>query len=198
MDLGKEVNREKVLQIIQYLAAKIPYLYKTKTFKLLYLLDELSVKTLGYPVTWLEFEVWPKGPVSKWLYDQLNQNNSSAFYPYLKIIPGDSNKYRFEAIGPVVTDELSRFEMKMLNQIIADYGDKNCDELIDICHEPGHLWVKVAEKHGLHEKWANGNSEDNDNTPTIDFKDLIKGDASKLHVYEAIKESLEFSFALQR
>src|SRR6186713_76514 len=59
---------EKVGNGIIYLAERIKPLYKTKVLKLLYLLDEASVKEVGIPMFALEYRAWRMGPVSKEIY----------------------------------------------------------------------------------------------------------------------------------
>lgn len=56
-----------------YIAKKIPYLSKTKALKLLYLMEDYSVKRFQQPFLGLPFEVWQAGPVIKDVFIDLSQ-----------------------------------------------------------------------------------------------------------------------------
>ena len=69
MDIGVEVNKEKIGNLLIYLAVHLNPLFHTKLIKLLYLIDENAVRDCGVPVTWLDYKVWQYGPVAPVIYE---------------------------------------------------------------------------------------------------------------------------------
>ena len=56
---------EKLGNAVVYIAERVPDLSKTKLLKLLYFMEEYSVKRFHTPFLGLPFEVWQSGPVVK-------------------------------------------------------------------------------------------------------------------------------------
>ena len=70
-----EVHKERVGQLINYLALKQKYLYCTKLIKLLYIIDEKSVLSTGTPISWLAYYVYKMGPVPEILWYSIKDGN---------------------------------------------------------------------------------------------------------------------------
>ena len=71
-----EIN--KIGNTIVYLAQNIPQLSKTKLLKLLYLLDEVSIKEFAIPFLNLEYYVWQAGPVATEIFGEISQDFESS------------------------------------------------------------------------------------------------------------------------
>jgi uncharacterized phage-associated protein len=67
----RRINNDKIGNVLNYFASQIDYLSMTKTLKLLYILDETSIKETGTPVTWLDYKVWENGPVAIDVYNEI-------------------------------------------------------------------------------------------------------------------------------
>jgi uncharacterized phage-associated protein len=67
---------DKIGNTIIYLSKQIPLLSKTKLLKLLYILDELSVKQSGIPFLNLKYKVWKFGPVSEEIFVDLSSETT--------------------------------------------------------------------------------------------------------------------------
>ena len=67
----RRINNDKISNVLNYFASQIDYLSMTKTLKLLYILDETSIKETGSPVTWLDYKVWENGPVAIDVYNEI-------------------------------------------------------------------------------------------------------------------------------
>lgn len=71
-----KADRSKIGNAVVYIAQRVPNLSKTKLLKLLYLMEEYSVKRFKTPFLGLPFEVWqmsvflPHFPLPKTLYHQ--------------------------------------------------------------------------------------------------------------------------------
>ncbi|MDD2983849.1 MAG: DUF4065 domain-containing protein [Crocinitomicaceae bacterium] len=63
---------DKVGSSIVYLSGKIGKITKTQALKLIYILDELSIKKSGIPFFNLKYKVWKFGPVSEELFIDLS------------------------------------------------------------------------------------------------------------------------------
>jgi uncharacterized phage-associated protein len=61
----------KLGNAIIFLCDRIKPLSKTKLLKLIYLIEELSVKKHGVPFFNIRFDVWKLGPVSRDLYAEI-------------------------------------------------------------------------------------------------------------------------------
>ena len=66
---------DKIGNTMVYLSKNIKRLSKTKLLKLLYILDEISIKSSGIPFLNLQYKVWKYGPVSAELFIDLSQKN---------------------------------------------------------------------------------------------------------------------------
>ena len=62
---------DKLGNAIIFLCEKMGPLSKTKLLKLIYLVEESSVKKYGAPFFSLRFDVWKLGPVSRDLYTEI-------------------------------------------------------------------------------------------------------------------------------
>ena len=70
-------DRNKIGNAVVYIAERVPNLSKTKLLKLLYLMEEYSVKRFQTPFLGLPFEVWQAGPVVKDLFIDLSEETGS-------------------------------------------------------------------------------------------------------------------------
>ena len=66
-------DKEKLGNVVVYIANHVPDLSKTKLLKLLYCMEEYSVKRFHTPFLGLPFEVWQAGPVVKDVFIDLSE-----------------------------------------------------------------------------------------------------------------------------
>ena len=137
------VNIEKVANTLVFLTERIGETYLTKALKLLYIIDELSVKETGVPFTWLEYKAWEMGPVAESVYDELrykihNINSESNFSKYISVKKVENpvvNEFESFLISPVACftdDEFSDYELQLLDRVIEKYGNYSGKDLIKI------------------------------------------------------------------
>lgn len=67
-----EANRQKLGNVVSYIAAKAKYPYKTEVLKLLFLMEERMVWQYHVPFLGLQFFVWRLGPVSVDVFEELS------------------------------------------------------------------------------------------------------------------------------
>jgi len=194
MCLGMTVNKDLIGNLIIYIVdycknISMP-LYQTKLLKLLYLIDEESVRQNGTPITWLEYDVWQKGPVPSDIYLSKfpNLNKVDEYVSFEE----RSNKYLVVKKKEFNDGSFSEVDLDIIEKVLHVYGGKTSDELIEITHKPGSLWSKVVEEKNIKFSQENHTSDE-----SIDFLQLIAADDKfKRFNYWAARECLETNLAL--
>lgn len=70
--MGLRVNTNRVGALLEYICSLMPHIHLRKLLKVVYLVDEKSVKMRAIPLTWLDYYAWKKGPVAPLVYDVKN------------------------------------------------------------------------------------------------------------------------------
>lgn len=177
---------DKIGNCIIYFSERIARLSKTKLIKLLYLLEELSVKSFGYPFLNLDYKVWKLGPVNIDLYTELSE--PQILKNYIKLTQGMGNEYFIVEKKKFSDDEFSNNEITLMDIIIKKYGKLSAKTLIDICHKEDTLWYKIASENNLLEPFLK--NQLNYTEYSIELSNYIKTDKSKLTAYTSHKEFL--------
>lgn len=183
MDIGIKANKVLIGNLIIYIANKCKPLHQTKLLKLLYLIDEEAVKEKGTPITWLEYNIWRLGPVSKEIYfSKIEGYNLFESYFSFK----QANKsFRVIANKEFEDSEFSIKDLEIIDLVLGLHGNKTADELIKLTHGKDSLWSKKVEEKKI--KFSDTNTT---SVETVDFSDLIKGDTFKQMSYFIAKEAL--------
>jgi len=185
---------EKVGHALIYLSTHTDKPSKTKVLKLLYLLDEFSVKLRGFPMFGLTYKVWQLGPVCEEVFIDLS-NSPSLLKDYVGV------EYDEKGLSTVVPKRafddgaFSAHDMQLMERVARTYRRSTAKTLVAITHRESSLWFRVAKEKGLLELFANGAT--NNSEFTIDFRDLVAGDALKSQVYEHYLETMETHRALR-
>jgi len=189
MSLGITANKKLIANLIILLCDRIPYLCQTKLLKLLYLIDEESVRETGVPITWLEYEVWEKGPVAKDVYYSKNKCENR-FNGYISFELSGERCY-VKPLKQFDDSEFTRAELALINKIIDKFGSKTSNELIAYTHREGSLWSDTKKKNNIRFSNCNHISD-----AIIDFRQLIQDDGFKMTAYEAGLENIEIQSML--
>jgi len=189
MDLGATANKELVGNLVNYIANKCKPLYQTKLLKLLYLIDEEAVKEKGTPITWLEYNIWKKGPVSKEIYfSKVDHCNSFGdFFDFKQIERiNKTNSYLVVPNKEVDLMEFSKSDLRIIDRILDEHGEKTSEELVQLTHGKNTLWYKLKQEYNIifseHNKTSN---------KIIDFKHLIQDDNMKKLAYYISQDNLQ-------
>lgn len=177
-------QRDKVANTIIYLANNISNLSKTKTLKLLYILDEISIKQSGLPFLNLEYKVWKFGPVAQEIYVELSSEPS-----FLKGKIAHKNSHGHDYITSTADfcdDEFSENDIELMDRVIAQFGSMNTKELIDYTHRTTSLWYITAKRNGVLQ--AIETETINTTDIAIDLSELASYDARKLALYRSYAE----------
>lgn len=185
-DIGIEYNIDRIGNIILYLAVSIKYLYLTKLIKLLYLIDETSIKESGVPITWLDYKVWEKGPVPKSIYIDLKHDDAKLFSDLIESVD-DGSGQRILAKKEANISDFSEYEFNILKKIIKDFGGMSGEQLVDYLHKSGSLWDKIVNEKNLKTHFEISPTSNH----SIDFEKLLDNPYKKM-AYLAAKEAMYF------
>lgn len=174
---------DKIGNTVIYLTERIPQLSKTKLLKLLYILDEISIKKSGIPFLNLKYKVWKFGPVSEELFIDLSSE------PTLldKFIDRDNEGSYIKAKTAFNDDEFSDNDIELMNFVIDKFGNKSAKELVSYTHRINSPWYNTAKENSvleLLEKEIINNTEF-----LIDMRQIISHDERKLEIYSDYLES---------
>lgn len=152
LSIGVQANKEKIGTLLAYVASRIDEVNLRKLLKLIFLIDQEHVKEKGFPLTWLDYYVWKKGPVAREVYYLKTDN--SLFEKYIEIKQSPINdKYIIKhKVDFNLNDGLLNFsknQVAFLDQIISKYGGLSADELSDITHESDSIWSKAVKEHNI-------------------------------------------------
>lgn len=176
---------EKVGNSIIYLSDRLPNLSKTKALKLIYILDELSIKKSGIPFFNLKYKVWKFGPVSEEIFIDLSSETT-----LLKKFIEKTSEDGVSIIKPGADfndDEFSDNDIDLLNYVIQNFGDKSAKDLIQYTHRKNSPWHNAASENAVLELLE---SEVINNTEfLIDMSSLINHDERKKMIYNEFIES---------
>lgn len=188
-------NLDKIGNLIVYLVDEIKKkhhqnTYLTKLLKLLYIIDETSVKETGAPVTGLDYRVWKMGPVAYEVYKDFVFDESNQFATFAegkkstsKIRNNDIIK--IESVNRFDDSEFSDYEIELIDTIVAKFGHYDGEALINLLHEKGSLWDKVVEKNQLMPLFEKQNTTDH----RIDLSEVLE-DSHKRELFNNSKDSL--------
>lgn len=185
---------EKVGNALIYLSQHTEKPSKTKVLKLLYLLDEFSVKLRGFPMFGLTYKVWQLGPVCEEVFIDLS-NQPLLLKDYVTVEYDGKGLSTVRPKRAFNHGEFSDNDMKLMDQVCATYRRSTAKTLVAITHRESSLWYRVAKEKGLLELFDKGAT--NNSEFTIDFKDLVIGDALKTQVFEHYVETMETHRALK-
>ena len=179
---------QKIGNTIIYLADNVGELSKTKILKLLFLLEESSVKRFGYPFFGLNFQIWKLGPVLKEVYIDLSEDNPNLLRDFIEKDAYDNKLYK--AKGKFNDDQFSDNDIYLLEKIKDFARHKTAKNLINHTHQENSLWRKSAIKNGILQELES--EEVNSTEHVIDFSLLFENDEVLKERYLESLENLEF------
>jgi uncharacterized phage-associated protein len=147
-----QANKEKIGTLLAYIGEKIPNLKLRKLIKLVFLIDERSVKEKGYPLTWLDYYAWKKGPVAREIFDI--KHGGGLFSQFINVNKNEEGgKY---IITPNRLFDIEKGMMKfsqnqidLVDAVLRENGDADADSLTEITHKEDGLWASTVKKYNL-------------------------------------------------
>jgi len=163
-----------------YVATKVSMLSKTKLLKLLYILDEVSIKKSGVPFFNLKYKVWKFGPVSEELFIELS-SEPSLLKNYITR-QQNNNQSVIVAVNDFNDDEFSDNDIELMDLVINQFGSKTSRELVAYTHRKNAPWYITAQQHSVLELLEN---ETINNTEyLVDLSVLVAHDERKKQLFE--------------
>ncbi|WP_019038362.1 Panacea domain-containing protein [Psychroflexus tropicus] len=176
---------DKVGNAIVYLSNKIPNLSKTKALKLIYILDELSIKKSGIPYFNLKYKVWKFGPVSEEIFIDLS-SETTLLKKYIER-SSDEGTTIIRPISDFNDDEFSDNDIDLLDFVVERFGQQTAKELVSYTHRKTSPWYNTALENSVLQLLE---SEEINNTEIlIDMGLLVSHDDRKKMVYDDYQES---------
>lgn len=197
----RRINNDKISNVLNYFASQIDYLSMTKTLKLLYILDETSIKETGTPITWLDYKVWENGPVAIDVYNEIKHQEVFCYQgKELSLLHSiqlekkfntdrNSEEVFLKPNGDFDKTIFNRYELNLLETIVFKYGNWNATELINFLHEEGSLWHKMVSEHNLINHFQQIGKRTNH---SIEFNDLLENNPILQMAAKSSFEALSF------
>lgn len=197
MNTPKPYTREDIAKLgnaIIYLVERLGPVSKTKLLKLLYFVQETSVRKYGLRFFDMPFLVWHLGPVAEDVFVELSAETPVMLDEYVNRNTQDGKTF----IAPrkaFSDDEFSDNEINLLQFVTDHYGQFSADELVALTHRKHSLWYKTAQQNGVLEYLENRMM-----TTTafeIDFGQLVAEQPEQHWIYSNQQEYLEHSRMLK-
>ncbi|GAA0528433.1 putative phage-associated protein [Chitinophaga japonensis] len=166
---------------------------KTKLLKLIYIIEELSVRKYGVPFFDLKFDVWKLGPVSRDLFVELSSEPVLLAEYIIREEATDTTvikpKQQFS------DDEFNDTEIKLLEEIAEKFRHSSANDLVLFTHRKHSPWYLTAQRNGLLEYFESGQMNATD--VEIDLSQLLEDQPEKLLFYKDHKEFIQQSKRLK-
>ena len=174
----------KIGNTIIYLCEKIPDVSKTKILKILYILDELSIKKSGIPFLNLQYKVWKFGPVSEEIFIDL----SSEIALLKNFVTRSHDEDNFIVAANKFDDgEFSDNDINLMDFVIGNFGAKSAKDLISYTHRINSPWYNAAKENSVLELLED--EKINNTEFVIDLAKLVEHDSRKKDIYYQYTES---------
>lgn len=142
---------DKIVELLLYLAKTRPGSDKYQAVKFLYLADRAHLNKYGRPITHEVYFALPYGPVASKAMDLLNGDKwvmkeagiDSLPFDLVKVTRGGKETVALcDPSRDVDFDLFSKSDIRIFDEVLSEYGDKDFDELFELTH--GHYAYKKA------------------------------------------------------
>jgi len=149
--------------------------------KLIYILDELSIRKSGLPFLNLKYKVWKFGPVSEDLFIDLS-SPPTILKGYINRMLNDEGNLIIQPIVDFNDDEFSQNDLELLEYVADEFGSKSAEELVLYTHRKKSPWHNTAKENSILELLENETISHSEFI--IDLSQLVSHDARKKALYE--------------
>lgn len=196
LGVARELDNPKIGNVLRFFAEQIHDLNLTKALKLLYLLDEASVRRRGGPVTTLQYKIWEQGPVAESIWREISHsepevseltNDEYTLEEYILPVArpnqfSGGKTIEIKPKGHFEEDLFSAKELNLLNEIVSQYGYMTGLYLSELTHQPGSAWHQACQAQRIY--FGMGQRTSNH---YIDFSKILDDERAR----ETYKEYLE-------
>lgn len=103
--------------------------------KLLYLADRQTLLEHGFTITGDSFVSMPRGPVLSRILDLINMGKHKEITPWFRYVSEPKDyEVKLAEHSPSKRDELSKYEIRILNEIYTKYGSMDKWGLVELMH----------------------------------------------------------------
>jgi len=145
-------HREKLINVIIYLADHTRYCGKTKLLKLLYFLDFSHFKQTGKSVTGLDYFAWQMGPVPKELFEELSGNMKPDMSASIHDLPAGEGFQQIRPKKKFDSQYFSKKEIKLLEELAFIFEDAKADAMVESAHLKNEPWDRTLKEKGEFKK----------------------------------------------
>ena len=181
MCIGIKANKELIGNLMILLATECKPLYHTKLLKLLYLIDEESVKRTGVPITWLNYKAWMHGPVTEDVYYSKYKRHNK-FSDYVLFSLSEDGSCIIKPVAEFKDSEFSDMDLYIISDVIEKHGKKTSNQLVKLTHNNGSLYDATKKKYDIEFSKDNCTSDIN-----IDFQELLRTDSQRAEYQYALE-----------
>jgi uncharacterized phage-associated protein len=184
-------QQRKIGNLLVYLASRQKPLPLTKALKLIYLIDEKSIKETGVPVTWLDYEVWKNGPVPRELFDDITGTTQNVISNFVKLTNQfdqvkSKNVYILNpSVKSFEDDDFSIYEIQLVASVIDEFSEMSDLQVLNYLRKNGSMWQAILDRYELKDKFYKYGASD----VKIPLKNLILGKLDLMGAHEAAKAS---------
>lgn len=171
---------DKIVELLLYLSHKRPNADKYQAVKFFYLADKLHLNRYGRPITFEVYFALPYGPVASHAMDLLEGDAKTMGLARIKRLPFETQNldkiiYIRGPLRSVNHDLFSKSDLKIFDEVLADYGHMTFDELYKITHS--HFAYKNAWNH----------KPDGAKRALMRYEDMIDESPTKSRVVEELE-----------
>lgn len=145
LNMLRNRDREKLVQVIVFFAGNVDHLGKIKLFKLLYLLDFEHFRSTGRSVTGLSYRAWKFGPAPVTLFAEWDEPEPD-LAAAIEVRPEQVFDYMRETLIPRTDFDGTHFtkrELRLMQEIARRYRDERSPGMIGVTHVENGAWAKV-------------------------------------------------------
>ena len=180
MKMYSDEQIDKIGNTIIFLASQINKISKTKLLKLLYILDEISIKKSGIPFLNLEYKVWKFGPIANDIFVELS-SAPSMLKDFINRETTSDGKNYISSKKDFDEDEFTQNEIDLMEFVVEKFKDASINELISFTHRKNSPWHNAAVKNSVLDLLE---SEKISTTEIIvNMKELVEHDERKKALY---------------
>lgn len=172
---------DKIGNTVVFFASQIKGISKTKLLKLLYILDEISIKKSGMPFLNLEYKVWKFGPVANDIFVELS-SAPSILKNYINRETSKDGHNFISSKQAFNDDEFSQNELDLLDFMLKKFKDATIDDLISYTHRKASPWYNAAVENLVYELLETAQISTTEFK--VNMKELVEHDERKKAIYE--------------
>ena len=150
MSIFFKFDPEKALNVILWVARRLPYPGFFQISKMIYFADKLHLQQYGRQICGGSYAALPNGPVPEEIYQMMKAGKGTEGFQYVELVKDAFVIEEDHIVVPLHDpdpDFLSESDIECLNEVIRGYGDKSFNELKILSHDKAweETWKEIEE-----------------------------------------------------